>query len=263
MHGPDGVDYPNITTYREVIKHQRLVYDHGGNDERGKLFTVTVSFKEAHGQTTLDIVTTLPTPEEADQMLGFIKMAGGNATWDRLAEHLAKAQSGREPFVINRSFEAPIARVYEMFANPKHFAHWLPPKGFTMQFIKADLKPGGQALAVMTSIDGAHKMYVRMSYREMLPPGRLVYLQHFTDEQGMIVRHAPDWPEAMLVSVALTEEGAAPTRVTITAECHGDFTASELAAFIAERGGMNAGWTGSFDQLEELLTSIACSQQHP
>ena len=33
MHGPDGVDWPNITFFHEVEKHKKLVYDHGGNDD--------------------------------------------------------------------------------------------------------------------------------------------------------------------------------------------------------------------------------------
>lgn len=33
MHGPDGVDYPNITTYHEVIPYKKLVYDHGATEK--------------------------------------------------------------------------------------------------------------------------------------------------------------------------------------------------------------------------------------
>ncbi len=37
MHGPDGVDYPNVTKYLVVEPYKKLVYfDHGGNDERGQ-----------------------------------------------------------------------------------------------------------------------------------------------------------------------------------------------------------------------------------
>jgi uncharacterized protein YndB with AHSA1/START domain len=34
MHGPDGVDYPNKTKYYEVEECAKLVYDHGGSDDR-------------------------------------------------------------------------------------------------------------------------------------------------------------------------------------------------------------------------------------
>jgi uncharacterized protein YndB with AHSA1/START domain len=32
MHGPDGVDYPNVTTYFAVEPLKRLEYDHGANE---------------------------------------------------------------------------------------------------------------------------------------------------------------------------------------------------------------------------------------
>jgi uncharacterized protein YndB with AHSA1/START domain len=46
MHGTDGVDYPNKTQYLNVETHKKLVYDHGGNDDRPAMFRVTVLFSE-------------------------------------------------------------------------------------------------------------------------------------------------------------------------------------------------------------------------
>src|ERR1700739_169206 len=100
MHGPDGVDYPNKTQYLEVEKYSKLVYDHGGNDDRPPLFRVTVLFTEAKGKTKMDMTMTPPTPESAEETRKFIKKAGGDATWDRLAEYLGKEISGKEKFVI-------------------------------------------------------------------------------------------------------------------------------------------------------------------
>src|SRR5262249_20664168 len=100
MHGPDGVDYPNTTKYLEVEKYSKLVYDHGGSDDREPLFRVTVLFSESKGKTHMDMCMTLPTPEAADQTREFVKKAGGEATWDRLAEYLEKESSGKDTFVI-------------------------------------------------------------------------------------------------------------------------------------------------------------------
>ena len=96
MHGPDGVDYPNSTKYFVVEKHAKLVYDHGGNDDQPPMFRVTVVFSEVDGKTKMEMAMTLPTPEAAEQTRKFIKQAGGNATWDRLAEYLAKESAGKE-----------------------------------------------------------------------------------------------------------------------------------------------------------------------
>src|SRR6185503_16104892 len=72
MHGPDKVNYVNKTKYFEVEKEAKLVYDHGGNDERKPLFRVTVLFSAVKGGTRMDMTMTLPTPEEAEQTKKFI-----------------------------------------------------------------------------------------------------------------------------------------------------------------------------------------------
>jgi uncharacterized protein YndB with AHSA1/START domain len=253
MHGPDGTDYPNVAKYLEVKEHAKLVYDHGGTDDLPPLFRVTVLFSEARGKTTMDMRMALATPEAAEETRKFIKQAGGNATWDRLAEYLEKESSGKENFVINRTFDAPIELMFDMWTDPKHFSQWLAPTGFTMEFIKADIRPGGSSMYVMKG--GDFKMYGRASYLEIKRPERIVYTQQFCDEHGNISRHpgAPTWPETMLTTVTLAEEGADCTRVTVNWETYGATSREELDAFIKERGGMTQGWTGSFDKLEMYL----------
>lgn len=138
MHGPDGVDYPNFTRYLEVVPQSRLVYDHGASSaDSAPMFRVTAQFRDLDGQTELTIRMTLPTAEAARQARGFIKAAGGNATWDRLAEYLTKHRTRDHIFVITRSFEAPSDRLFDLFATPAHLARWLPPAGFTMVFQRA------------------------------------------------------------------------------------------------------------------------------
>lgn len=225
MHGPDGVDYPNKTVYFEVEECAKLVYDHGANDDQPPLFRVTVLFSESNGKTKMDMCMTFATPEVAEELGKFIKKAGGNGTWDRLAEYLEKSSTSKEIFVINRSFGAPIETVFEMWINPDHLSKWLPPQGCDMQVIKAD------------------------------EPHRLVYTQQFCDEHENVSSHpmAPCWPATMITTVIFSEEGDEQTRVTVTFECAADTSPDELAAFIAERGGMTQGWTGSFDKLEDYL----------
>jgi hypothetical protein len=38
----------------------------------------------------MEMTMTLATPEEAERTREFIKKAGGNSTWDRLAEYLER-----------------------------------------------------------------------------------------------------------------------------------------------------------------------------
>ncbi len=255
MHGPDGVDYPNVTKYHVVEPYEKLVYDHGGTDDRPALFRVTVTFKEANGRTTMEMISTLPTPEAALEMAKFIKEAGGNATWDRLAEHLDQTATGKQSFVINRTFDAPIARVFEMWASPEHLAKWLPPAGTKMRFLRSDIVPGKSTFFVIEGEHGA--MHVRAEYVALEPPRRIVYTQQFVDERERLAPApgAETWPATLRTTVLLTEEAPDRTRVTVTSEPYGETTAAEVESFVRERGGMTLGWTGSFDALETLLSS--------
>jgi len=254
MHGPDGVDYPNVTKYHEVEKYSRLVYDHGGTDDTPAMFQVTVEFSESKGKTTMDMTMTMPTPEALEETRKIIKNHGGNSTWDRLSEYLTKESSGKEKFVINRTFDAPMELMFEMWTNPKHFSKWLAPTGFEMSFLRSDIKQGGSTFYFMTGSGGA-KMYGRAEYLEIKRPDRVVYTQQFCDQNEKISRHpmSPTWPETMLTTVTLAEEGPDKTRVTITWEPHGATTREELETFIKAKGGMTMGWTGSFDKLEAYL----------
>jgi uncharacterized protein YndB with AHSA1/START domain len=253
MHGPDGVDYVNKTKYFEVEKHAKLMYDHGGNDERKPLFRVTMLFSESKGKTTLDMTMAFPTVEDAVQGRKFIKKAGGDTTWDRLAEYLEKETAGKEKFVINRSFDAPLEVIFDMWTKPEHFSKWLAPKGFEMKFLKADLREGGTTSYAMSG--GGLTMYGSAHYIKIRKPDAIVYTQQFNDEKGNVSRHpmAPTWPETMLTTVDLAAEGPDRTRVTVTWEPHGAVTPAEMDTFVKAKAGMSQGWTGSFDKLEETL----------
>lgn len=255
MHGPDGVDYPNVTTYHVVEPYKKLVYDHGATDESPALFRVTVTFTEDGGRTTMEMISTLPSPEAAREMAKFIRQAGGNATWDRLAEHLEQTATGKRRFVINRTFDAPIARVFAMWTGPEHLARWLPPADSAMRFLRSEIAPGKSALFAIAGERGT--MHVRAEYLAIEPPRRIVYTQQFVDEREQLASApgAETWPTTLRTTVLLEVEAPDRTRVTVTSEPHEETTITEVEAFVRERPGMTLGWTGSFDALETLLAS--------
>ena len=250
MHGPDGTDYENTTQYLEVVPKQRMIYDHGGHKDRPPLFRVTALFTERDGRTQLDMSMAFATPEVAAEMKGFIKKAGGESTWDRLAEYLGKRIEGTERFFISRSFDAPIERMYEMWTDPEHLAQWLPPTGATMKFLRQEPRVGGTSFYAMTAANGA-VMHGRVTYLELEQPTRIVYLQQFCDENELVVRPPffANWPLTMLTTVELVSEAADRTRVTVRWEPQ-DANPADIAEFVKQRGSMTMGWTGSFEKLE-------------
>lgn len=256
MHGPDGTDYPNKTLYHEVEEKAKLVYDHGGYDDRPPLFRVTVLFHESEGKTVMEMTMAFPTPEEAEATRKFIKEVGGHSTWDRLAEYLDEKTTDRSTFVINRDFEAPKELVFEMWTNPEHVSKWLPPVGFDMEILRGEIKVGESTFYKMTNHADV-TMYGRIEYREINRPCRLVYSQQFCDENENLSRHPglSVFPATMLTTVIFASEDSDVTRVTVNWEPIGNPTPGEIQAFIDLRPGMTEGWTGSFDKLESLMDS--------
>ncbi|HJT24030.1 MAG TPA: SRPBCC family protein, partial [bacterium] len=256
MHGPDGVDYVNKTKYLEIVPFSKMVYDHGGNDEQKPIFRVTVLFKEVGSKTQMEMTMVFPDAEAAENTRKFaIKKHNGNSTWDRLAEYLEQGTSKKEIFVINRSFNAPLELVYDVWSKPEHLSRWMPPTGFTMKFIEVDMRPGGKGFYSMTDAGGKMTMYGKAQYLEFTRPNRIVYTQQFADEKGNTAHHpmSPTWPETMLTTVLFTAEGPDQTRVTITWEPYGKPVAAETETFIKARAGMAQGWGGSLDKLEDYL----------
>jgi uncharacterized protein YndB with AHSA1/START domain len=253
MHGPDGTDYPNKAVYHEVEKHAKLVYDHGGNDDKPPLFRVTVLFSEEAGKTKMGMTMTLPSKEAAEQTQQFIIKANGYSTWDRLGEYLEKEISGTEAFIINRSFDAPIDVVFDAWTDPKQLVQWLSPTGTTMEFFDVDIRTGGKSSYKMGN--DQFTMYGRASYINVERPHTLIYTQQFCDKDGNVSRHpmAPTWPETMRTHVTFTATGANTTVVTVRWEVMGPTTPEEMQTFINGRTGMTGGWTGSFNKLEEYL----------
>ncbi len=255
MHGPDGTDYPNVTKYFVVEPHKKLEYDHGGADDRPALFRVTVLFEEHGGQTTLKLRFALVSAQAAAETAKFIKQAGGNATWDRLAEHLAETSTGRRRFVINRTLAAPVSVVFRMWTQPEHLAKWLPPAGTTMRFLRSGIAVGQSTHFLIEPVQGGAPLQVRAEYLAIETDRRIVYTQQFVDEHGQVVppADAATWPPTLLTTVVFAEEAPDRTRVTVTMEPHGTPTAAEIDAFTQERSGMTLGWSGSFDTLEALV----------
>lgn len=90
MHGPDGIDYPNLITYIEVVKPKLLRYQHG-DEERPDHFQVTVRFTEQGNKTELYMQLLFRTVEERNVVVEKHGAAEGlNQTLNRLGELLVK-----------------------------------------------------------------------------------------------------------------------------------------------------------------------------
>ncbi len=91
MHGPDGRDYPNKIVYEEIVKPERLIYTHSGEEGEPVQFHATVTFAKQGAQTKLTMRLVFPSAAERDRVVKeYHADEGGTQTLERLAEYLTK-----------------------------------------------------------------------------------------------------------------------------------------------------------------------------
>jgi len=90
MHGPDGRDYKNKIIFTEVVKPERLVYRHAGEEEHEDVrFHVTVTFQAQGRKTLLTMRSLFATAQEREHVVTkYGALEGGKQTLERLAEYV-------------------------------------------------------------------------------------------------------------------------------------------------------------------------------
>jgi uncharacterized protein YndB with AHSA1/START domain len=94
MRGPDGVNYPNESIFKEIVKPEKIVYSHGGKRENGPgvSFESTWSFDLIEtNKTKVTIRMVFPSAADRDFVVKeFGAIEGGKQTLERLGEYLPK-----------------------------------------------------------------------------------------------------------------------------------------------------------------------------
>ena len=254
MHGPDGTNYDNFTHYKEIEKPKRIVYDHGGDG--GKVhFKVTINFEElGPKKTKLTMHSVFPTAEAFNTVVEqYGAIEGAKQNMLRLAdyaENLSRS-GGTEPFVIRRTFKAPMDLMFKIWTDPEHLKNWFGPKGATTGYIKTDLRPGGMHHYCM--MYNGVEIWGKFIYREIVPPEKIVWVNSFSDAKGGTTSHpmSPTWPKEMLTTVTFTQHLEFTTVKVEWVPINASQT--ELETFEAGRASMNQGWGGTLEQLDQYL----------
>ena len=95
----------------------------------------------------------------------------------------------QDAVVIERSFDAPVDLIWQMWTDPEHFKAWYGPDGATIPVAKMDVRVGGTRLVCMEmqTPDGPMQMWFTGEYREVVENERLVYTESMSDENGNVL----------------------------------------------------------------------------
>jgi len=92
MHAPDGRQYPNVMTFREVVPPERLAYRHGTSEQENpdQDFNALVTLEDlGGGRTRVTLTSTFATDAARAQVVrDHGALEGGMQHLDKLAEYL-------------------------------------------------------------------------------------------------------------------------------------------------------------------------------
>lgn len=94
MHGPDGTDYPNRFTYRDVVPARRLAYLHDADiDNDPSAFAVEVTFTPKDGGTLIRMQSRFSSMAAREAIKAYNAIELGKQTMEKMAAFIeARAQ---------------------------------------------------------------------------------------------------------------------------------------------------------------------------
>ncbi len=149
--------------------------------------------------------------------------------------------------IIERTFNAPIDKVWAAFTTPEILAQWWFPEGMTNSHATTDLRVGGEFRYCFKNHEG-NEFWGKGVYQTITAPTYFSYIDNFTDADGKPVPPSyfgmpGDELTPTLVEITLKNNGAI-TRMQITMENPFDEAMTK---------NMTQGWNSMFDHLRDNL----------
>jgi uncharacterized protein YndB with AHSA1/START domain len=151
--------------------------------------------------------------------------------------------ASQDAVVIERSFDAPVDLIWQMWTDPEHFKAWYGPDGATIPVAKMDVRVGGTRLVgmEMQTPDGPMQMWFAGEYRQVVENERLVYTESMCDEHGNV--RSPS-------ETGMPEGHPTTTEVRVELEDIGGRTKMVMTHSGIPAGSPGAaGWTMALDKL--------------
>lgn len=148
--------------------------------------------------------------------------------------------------VVERDFNAPVEKVWQIWTDAESMKKWWSPKSYTAPVIKNDLREGGSFLFSMQAPDGKTSWNTG-KYTEVIPQQKIVSMMSFADEAGNVVpaehyQIPGKWPNEVKITAEFKSVDG-KTRVIVTEE------GIPMVMYVFAK----MGWEQQFDKFETLL----------
>ena len=150
---------------------------------------------------------------------------------------MSEGTKAEREITITRVFDAPRELVWKAWTDPEQFSRWWGPRGLhtPLETVEMDVRPGGVFRATMVMDDGSGEFPSNGVFREVEEPERLVFAEEDPDHPDI---------DGMRTEVTFKDLGDGRTEVNVSSMMITTEDFPEQA---------KAGWTSSFEKLDELL----------
>jgi uncharacterized protein YndB with AHSA1/START domain len=154
----------------------------------------------------------------------------------------------QDQVLIERSFDAPIDLIWQLWTDPEHFKAWYGPEGVVIPVAKMDVRVGGARLVCMemTTPNGPMQMWFAGEYLEIVENERLVYTEMMSDEHGN-PSSPPGMPDMHPVTTEVRVELEVVDGRTKMVMTHVGIPSDSPAA---------SGWAMAFDKLDAYAATV-------
>jgi uncharacterized protein YndB with AHSA1/START domain len=144
---------------------------------------------------------------------------------------------------VAAEFDAPVERVWQLWADPRKLERWWGPPTYPATFTKHDLAPGSRVEYHMTGPEGDQPKGF-WEIVEVEPPHRLVFNDGFANEDGSTNTDLP----IGTARVTIEELAGGRTRMSILSS----FPSAEAMEQVLAMG-MEQGLTEAIGQIDAIL----------
>ncbi len=98
--------------------------------------------------------------------------------------------------VLEKIFDVPRERLFEMFSDTAHLEHFWGPHGWELIHSSMDFRTAGEWFYGMKDMNSSQENYGMESwgktvYQEIEEPEKIIYVDYFVDKSGEINREMP------------------------------------------------------------------------
>lgn len=236
-------------TYREIVPGERIVQTWSWDGAPDASSIESMRLVDL-GDKTLVVASVEHASAEALAMhLKHGMEAGANETYGRLDALLPEIAGAPTSLVIERTFAAPRALVFDAWTRPEHFSKWFGPRGASMPTCELDPRPGG-AIRFTHRFEGGPSHRIEGRFDRVEPTTHLVFTLHFVGSVPV-----PGWPPDASIETRVTlrdAEAGTHQRVeqVLFPEAFRDTPAARSECAMATEG-----WRETLDQLTEHLAA--------